>query len=214
MIRINLLQVDRERVRAKASTFQLPGQRITLACSLIVVATGLGILWWWWALDRQSVRLDADIVAAERETARLKTLIHQVETFEKQKQQLQQRVALIEELRQGQGAPVRMLDEISRAVPDVLWLTALTQDVSGELTITGKCATLTALSDFVGNLERSGFFKRPVEIIDSVVENAAPPVGELIKFSIKAQFQMPGLPATNAAAIPANATEARTAAKR
>jgi type IV pilus assembly protein PilN len=202
MIRINLLQADRERVKAKTSSFQ-PGQRVTLACSLIVIVTGLGLLWWWWALDRQSAQIDADIVAAQRETARLKTLITQVETFEKQKQQLQQRVALIEELRQGQGAPVHLIDQLSRAVPEMLWLTELTQDANGELTIAGRCVTLTALSDFVGNLERSGYFKRPVEIVDSQVENATKPVGELIKFSIRAQFQMPGAtPKTVAAGAP------------
>jgi type IV pilus assembly protein PilN len=191
MIRINLLQADRERVRAKSSPFQL-GQKLTLACSLILVVTAVGILWWWWALDRQSARLDADIVSAQREVARLKTLIHQVEDFEKRKQQLQQRVALIEELRKGQGAPVHLLDQLSRAVPDMLWLTELKQDPNGNLAIAGRCVTLTALSDFVGNLERSGYFKRPVEIVDSQVEAASGAVPELIRFSIRAQFEMPG----------------------
>lgn len=195
MIRINLLQTDRERARPKASPLQSAAQRATLAGTLLVVATGVGILWWWWALDRQSTQLDAELQAAERETARLKTIIQQVENFEKQKQQLQQRVALIEELRQGQSAPVHLVDQISRAVPDLLWLTEVQQDANSEVTIQGRCATLTALSDFVGNLERSGFFRRPVEIVDSQVENAPPPVGELIKFSVKAQFQMPGAPA-------------------
>lgn len=201
MIRINLLQADRERAKPKTSSFQSAAQRATLAGSLLVVATGLGVLWWWWALDRQSAQLNADLLAAERETARLKTIIEQVETFEKQKQQLQQRVALIEELRQGQGAPVHLVDQISRAVPDMLWLTEIQQNASNELTIQGRCATLTALSDFVGNLERSGFFRRPVEIVDSQVETLQAPAGELIKFSVKAQFQMPGTaPATGAAA--------------
>ena len=192
MIRINLLQSDRERSKPKASAFQSAAQRVTLAGSLLVIVAGLGVLWWWWALDRQSAQLTADLQAAERETARLKTIIEQVESFEAQKQQLQQRVALIEELRQGQSAPVHLVDQISRALPEALWLTEVQQDANSELTIQGRCATLTALSDFVGNLERSGFFLRPVEIVDSQVENAPAPVGELIKFSVKAQFQMPG----------------------
>ena len=198
MIRINLLQVDRERTRAKATTVQ-PGQRLTLACSLILVATSLGLVWWWWALDRQSTQVDADIVKAEREVKRLKTLIEQVESFEQRRQKLEQRVALIEELRQGQGAPVHLLDQLSRAIPEMLWLTDLTQDPNGELTVAGRCVTLTALSDFVGNLERSGFFAKPVEIVDSQVEAGSGSVGELIKFSIRAKFELPG-PAPSAPA--------------
>jgi type IV pilus assembly protein PilN len=206
MIHVNLLAPERDHAKRRSPGLPL-GQRVTVACTLILVAAGLGVLWWWWALERQSTRLDADIVAAQRETARLKTLITQVETFEKQKQQLQQRVALIEELRQGQSIPVHLLDQLSRALPDMLWLTDLKQDPSGELTIEGRCATLTALSDFVGNLEQSQYFSRPVEIIDSQVEPAAPPAGELIKFSVKAKFG----PAAGAApaAVPARAPVTR-----
>jgi type IV pilus assembly protein PilN len=210
MIRINLLQVDRERARAKTTTFQ-PGQRLTLACSLILVVTGLGLVWWWWALDRQSTQLDTDIVKAEREVNRLKTLIQQVESFEERKQKLQQRVALIEELRQGQGAPVHLLDQLSRAIPEMLWLTELTQDDNGELTIAGRCVTLTALSDFVANLERSGYFGKPdapVEIVDSQVESGSGAVGELIRFSIRAKFELPG-PAPSAPAKAAATTGAQ-----
>jgi hypothetical protein len=60
--------------------------------------------------------------------------------------------------------------------------------------IDGKCLSLTGLSDFVANLEGSGFFKKSVEILSSQSE-AAPQVaggGELIKFSLKAVFQQPG----------------------
>ena len=81
---------------------------------------------------------------------------------------------LIEELRKGQSAPVHMLDELSKALPEMLWLTQVKQD-GGDLTIEGRCTTLTALSDLVGNLEGSGYYRRPVEILDSQVEPATPP---------------------------------------
>ncbi len=191
MIRINLLPAGRVKAsrRRSGSSLQV-GQRVTLVCSLILVAAGIGVLWWWWALDRASARMDGELLAAQRETTRLRSVIQQVDSFEKQKQQLQQRVALIEELRKGQGAPVHIVDEISKALPDMLWLTELKQDPTGELTIDGKCVTLTSLSDFVGNLERSGQFRKPVEIIDSKVESAGSGgnATELIKFSVKAQF--------------------------
>lgn len=191
MIRINLLPAERARSAPKraSSGGMPPGQRVTLACSLILVAAGLGVLWWWWALGRASAKLDGEVLAAQRETTRLRSILQQVDSFEKQKQQLEQRVALIEELRKGQGAPVRILDEISKALPEMLWLTELKQDAAGnDLTMDGRCVTLTALSDFVGNLERSGQFRRPVEIVDSQVDAASGAGPELIKFSVKAHF--------------------------
>jgi Tfp pilus assembly protein PilN len=83
-----------------------------------------------------------------------------------------------------------MLDQISRALPQMLWLTQLKQ-VGLDVVIDGKCTTLTGLSEFVSNLEASGYFKRSVEIVNTTSEGAAP-AGELIKFTIRALFQQPG----------------------
>jgi Tfp pilus assembly protein PilN len=84
-----------------------------------------------------------------------------------------------------------MLDEISRSLPDMLWLTEVKQQ-GADLTITGRCTSLTALSDFVDNLKLGGYFK-PVEILDSQVEGTPPAgVSALTRFSIKATFVTPG----------------------
>jgi type IV pilus assembly protein PilN len=195
MIRINLIAGDRERAKRRPSAGssgpQLTQQRITLACSLIMVLTLLGVGWWYWSLKLQSDRIEEDIVTSQKETARLRTLIQQVQTNDARRAQLQQRVALIEELRKGREGPVRMLDEISRSLPDMLWLTEIKQQ-GAELTITGRCTSLTALSDFVDNLKLGGFFQ-PVEILDSQVDSAQPAAGGgLTKFSIKATSVTPG----------------------
>jgi type IV pilus assembly protein PilN len=184
LIRINLLTVDRERAKRKA-TFQV-GQKITVACSLILVAAALVVGWWFWSLQRDSADLDQQIVDAERETQRLQSVIQQVAQFEARRAQLQQRVTLIEELRKGQTGPVHLLDQISRALPDAMWLTDLRQ-VGSEITLDGRCTSLNALSDFVSGLEASNLFERPVEIVDSRVEAATGTTPELIRFSVKAR---------------------------
>ena len=90
MIRINLLATDREKAPRKASSLGFDiGQKVTLVCSLILLTTALGVGWWWWMLDRESARLESEIGAAPRETARLKTILAKVSQFESQKQQLQ-----------------------------------------------------------------------------------------------------------------------------
>jgi type IV pilus assembly protein PilN len=193
MIRINLLAVEREKPKKRAGVAFDIGQKVTLVCSLILVVTALGIGWWWWALNKKQSDLATQTENAQREMAHLKTILAQVATFDKQKHQLQDRVALIEELRKGQPRAVHMVDEVSKAVPDMLWLTDLKQD-GGELTIDGRCTSLTALSDFVGNIEHSPYFRRPVEILDSQVDPTAQAAnaGELIKFSLKATYALPG----------------------
>ena len=190
MIRINLLEVDRDRGKKKAIGFQT-GQKLTVACSLVLIAAALFVGWRYWTLTRESAELDAQIAASQQETARLRSIIVQVQQFDQRRAQLQQRVVLIEQLRQGQTGPVHMLDQISRGLPPMLWLTELKQ-VGADVVVDGKCTTLTGLSDFVANLEASGYFKRSIEIVSTLVEVAPPPAGELIKFSIKATFQQPG----------------------
>ncbi len=190
MIRINLIAGEREKPKRRAGFSIDIGQKVMLLCSLILVATALGIGWWWWSLDREQARLTTETSDAQREAARLKTILVQVADFDKQKQQLTERVALIEQLRKGQSAAVHMVDELAKSLPDMLWLTNMKQD-GGELTVDGRCTTLTALSDFVANLERSTYFRKPVEIVDSQVDNT-PNAGELIKFTLKATYALPG----------------------
>ena len=108
---------------------------------------------------------------AQAERQRLTTVLDQIKQFEDQRTQLQQRVALIEQLRKGQHSPVTLLDQVSRSLPERLWLTELKQ-VGADVTIDGRTTTLTSLSDFIGNLEGSGAFSRPVEILNSEVEKA------------------------------------------
>jgi Tfp pilus assembly protein PilN len=93
---------------------------------------------------------------------------------------------------------VHVLDEVSKSVPDRLWLTAMTQN-DKDFTIEGRTMSLTALSDFVANLEGSSWFKRPVEIIDSQVD-PNPQAGDLVRFTIRAQFDNKDAPAPGAPA--------------
>lgn len=189
MIRINLLTVERK--AKKAGSALLVGQKITIGCSIILIVAALFVGWKYWTVQQESARLDTEIAEARQEKARLQSIIKQVQDFEQQKAQLQQRVTLIEELRKNQTGPVHMLDQVSRALPSMLWLTELKQN-GNEIVISGRCMALTALSDFVGNLEASGYFKKSVEIVSSQTETTSPQAGELIKFSIKALFQPKG----------------------
>jgi type IV pilus assembly protein PilN len=184
LIKINLLTVDRERAKRKAK-FRV-GQKVTVGCSLTLVAAALAVGWWFWSLQRGSADLDRQIADAERETLRLQGVIQQVTQFEGRRAQLQQRVTLIEELRKGQTGPVHLLDQISKALPEAMWLTDLRQ-AANDITLEGRCTSLNSLSDFVSALEASELFERPVEIIDSRVEAPTTLTPELIRFSVRAR---------------------------
>jgi len=190
MIRINLLSVDRE--RTKRGVLIPPGQRVTIAASLIVIGTFLFVGWWFWSLHQASTRVDEELAKGEREMQQLRSVLSQVQRFEASKAQLQQRVTLIEQLRRGQSGPVHILDEISKAVPERLWLTQLTEK-GDEIVLAGMTTSFSGLSDFVANLESSIWFKKPVDIVDSQVMTDAK-TGDIFKFSVKAVFNNPEAP--------------------
>jgi type IV pilus assembly protein PilN len=185
LIRINLLAVERSERR---SAFAVSARTLTAACALILVVAGLGVGWWYWSLQTQSRDVDQQIADAQRETVRLQSVIQQVQQFEARRAQLQQRVTLIEELRKGRTGPVHLLDQVSQSLPDAMWLIEVKQS-GGDVSIDGRCMSLTALSDFVSGLESSVYFERPVEIVDSAVEPASTTSPELIRFTVKARFK-------------------------
>jgi type IV pilus assembly protein PilN len=191
MIRINLVAGERRTVKTGGRRFDL-AQKMTVIGSLIVLVTVLLVGWRYWALGQQETQLAADFDAARREESRLGEVLKQVTDFETQRTQLQQRVALIDELRRGQNAPVHMIDQISRSLPEMTWLVAVRQE-GYDITIEGRSTTMSSLSDFVGNLEATRYFQRPVEIVESEVVAGQKDGADLIDFTIRGKFHMSGL---------------------
>ncbi len=206
MIRVNLL--GREGRKKKAGASLNAGQRLTVACSLVLVAAAGGIGWWYYSLDQASARVDADLADAQQQLAQLQPVLIQLQRSQQRQQALQQRVALIEQLRVGQSLPVQLLDHVSKSLPEMLWLTQMNQ-VNSEVTIEGRSTTLISLSDFVGNLGTSALLQKPIEIVTSQVESApatatsgqaSGPAVDLIRFVVKAQLAP--LTRQNSAAAP------------
>ena len=200
MIRINLLASE-TRGAKPAATFDI-GQKITYLGAVLFVLTAAGLGWRYWSLGQQELAIEQDIQSATQEEQRLSAILREVQQFEARKRQLEQRVTLINELRKGQNAPVHIVDQISRALPEMTWMTSLKQE-GYQVTIEGRCLTLTSLSDFIGNLEASSYFRKPVEILDSkVVSGGDKGSPDLIQFSIRGVFQMAGIDKTPAPVKP------------
>ena len=186
MIRINLLGGNTAATPAPASIDL--GQRVTVACSVIVVATIVVLGWRFWSLRQESSELQQELAAAGQEISRLRPVVEQVLVLDADRTRLEQRVAVVEGLRGGLSGPVHMLDQLSRAMPESLWLVRLVQDADA-VVVAGRSLTLGALSDFMANLEGSGYFEPPVEIIGSQLEETDQ--GELVRFELRAAFLIP-----------------------
>lgn len=198
MIRVNLIAGERRAAKAAGRSMDL-AQRVTMGGTALLIVTALGVGARYWTMWQAESSVATEIASAKREEARLAEVLKQVAEFDTQREDLQRRVALIDELRRGQNAPVHIVDEISRSLPEMTWLTSLKQE-GYDVTLQGRCMSLTALSDFVGNLEQTHYFKKPVEIVSSEVVKGDKDGPELISFTVKGTFQMSGIDQPAAAA--------------
>ena len=80
MIRINLLAGSAVPPPRRASIDL--GQRVTVACSVIVVATVVVIGWRFWSLRQESYQLQQELTTADQEIARLGPVVDRVQALE------------------------------------------------------------------------------------------------------------------------------------
>ena len=94
---------------------------------------------------------------------------------------LKSKVDVINDLKNKQHGPVRILDEVSRALPELVWLTQL--KLSGTaITLTGEAMDENAVANYYSNLDSSPFFEEPV------VKNLARKRGDDFGFTLTAVF--------------------------
>ena len=161
MIKINLLAEKKKKPSKTRSEprFEVEGAGSGRNIVLIgVLMVGLvAAVGWWWTLDRSISDWQAKIVAADQELKRLEAAIKKTEEFEAQKELLTRKITLITNLKKQQTVPVYIMYQISRNLPDFLWLESMSADDS-KITISGKATTYAAVSNFYGNLSDSGYF--------------------------------------------------------
>lgn len=162
MIRINLLTEARAAAARKKKAFLPSGARLNNLILLGGVAAGLlyiGIMAL--VLTSKGRRLDEDITRANEEVARLRSIIDEVKGYEDKKASLEAKIQLINDLKTNQKGPVRLMDEISKALPDLVWLSDLM--VSGQqVNLKGRTLSPNAVATYLENIKKSPFFAEPV----------------------------------------------------
>jgi Tfp pilus assembly protein PilN len=158
MIRINLLAGERQTQKKKGggaavSAPSAPGAvQLYLFLALFVGGAIALCVFGWLYKSAQLAELDNEIAAAQLRQQQLQEIAQEVARYEAQKELLERKLQTIRDLKALQGASVRLIDEISRAMPEFLWLESLDQTGSG-LTFRGKSNSLNAVANFIQNLQ-------------------------------------------------------------
>jgi len=154
MIRINLLAADRptkkKKVAAAPGAVQAYLLLTVLAGGAVLVCLALYLY-----MSGQIRELDSKIVAAEQRQRELQEIKKQVDALEQKRATFQRKVDLIYKLQAEQQGPVHMLDELSKALPDFVWLGALDQ-AGNQIRISGQSNSLTSVADYITALQSAG----------------------------------------------------------
>jgi len=186
MIRVNLLAADRPSAGKKTKAPSAPGA-VQLYLFLAVFVGGaivLCVLAWFWVTGEIASK-DRMIAERNKRLTDLQAVKKQVDEFQAKKKTLEDKVTLIERLRAEQAGPVHMLDEISKALPDFVWLSSLDQN-GANISMKGQTSGLTAVADFIANLQRSGWFPS-VELKSTTEQN------NVVTFEVGATFKDPAI---------------------
>ncbi len=162
MIRINLLQAREVRQRLELR------RQIQVACVLLVLGLGLGG-WIFYHQGQTRQARERELRQIEAELKSLEKILEEVKAFEEQTALLQRKLDAIEAIKASQRFPAPYLDEISRRLPEQVWLVAL-QETGNTMKISGKSLNGNpGVADFMKNIERSPLFGT-AGLIESVSE--------------------------------------------
>ncbi|HEX3525889.1 MAG TPA: PilN domain-containing protein [Thermoanaerobaculia bacterium] len=162
MIKINLLSEGKRTVRKAAKTPSvLQGQDIGLWLLAVGLLLGVAaVAGYWWKLNGDIDTQKSEIAAANQEVERLAAVIKEVEDYKHKKAELERKIKLINDLKLNQRGPVRVMDHISRALPELLWLDKMTMHPNN-IEIEGRAFNTNAVANFIENLDKVPEFEEP-----------------------------------------------------
>ena len=216
MIRINLLGQIRPKASRRPVDTGAALPALFIGAGLVLGVLVLGFLFYSW--QQQLNAENSKIKTLQAQKADLESIKQQVETFDKQKQVLQQRVSTIEQLQRDRTGGQDLLDMVANTVSrtENLWLTTMTRKGTS-LSIEGSSASVNAVANFITALKRSGYFQK-VEIKETKQDDKNTAV-QTFNFQLSAEITPPQIGPTapaqpKAAHTPTKAAPAATPAKK
>jgi Tfp pilus assembly protein PilN len=165
LIKINLVREGRA-VRGAGATTGAPvaaagGSSLNNILIVAGVVLGALIAAGWWFVESNKLAEKKGLVASKTvEAQKLEKIIKQVEGYQKQKESLQKRIDVINQLKQNQKGPVRLMDRVSQDLPDLVWLDKMSIG-GGVVTIDGRGLNPNAIANFVENVKNDPMFEEP-----------------------------------------------------
>ena len=181
MIRINLLPRDERQVRRK---IVLPNLGAMVPVFALLAVTGL-LVAFSVIQTMQVARLKADIAHAREEAEKLRPQIQTIQELTQKREELTRRLNVIASLDKNRLWRVKLVDELSRCVPEHLWLTNYEEIGPDQVKIEGVTFSNLLVADFMSRLEASPLYG-DIDLV--VAEKGQIDQRNVVKFTITAKM--------------------------
>lgn len=189
MIRINLLKPEAKEFKEGPP---LPGPEVrakkafpltTLVVLFIIIVLAAAFFFQKRMMDKERSRL----AAAQAERSKLQYVIAKLDQLEQQKAVFEQKINLITQLKAQQNTAVNIMDELSKRLPDWVWLTEVSFE--GQLVqLRGNALSNNLIADYIFNLQNSPHFTT-VNLISSTQKTVRN--SQYLEFSLTLSYVLP-----------------------
>lgn len=153
MIRINLLPVE------QTKKWEL-GQKQIILFLLVLLGVGAGNWSWSAGVSEALQNRQRQVQRIRQDIAQLDQVIAEVKDIAKEKEAIELKLGVLEDLRKARTGPVKLLDNLAVIMPERAWLESF-QEREGRLILRGGAVTNEDLADLIRALKSSAYFKEP-----------------------------------------------------
>lgn len=182
MIKINLLPTVRE-VKKRETIRQ---QMAVVIGAVVIELVFIGYLNA--TINGQIKRTKDNMTKTRNEIKKLEEIIKEVKDIEKRRNELEAKLKVIENLEKGRVASVIILDELSKVIPEKMWITDF-KESQNNLSLKGVALNNQTVADFIQNLEKSEIFQN---IAFGSSNQVTKEKYKLVEFDISFRAKVPG----------------------
>lgn len=150
MIKINLL--------GEAEQGPKEGLYWLLAYAASFVLCLSGFFYYGTSVSAQLEAAESEVESYETQLSQLQTKTAEVANLERKQNELNAKIALVAKLKKSRTGPVRVLDDLNEAIPELAWLSEVVEQ-NEKMKLQGYSLDNQTVTKFIRTLDKSPYFK-------------------------------------------------------
>jgi type IV pilus assembly protein PilN len=167
MIKVNLLKPERKDVSGAdlsttADFSEIREEKVNIPGAIIVAVLIIGVIAFLYITQANELESKIKLASEKKaEETKLKNQLKDEDRLKRLERDLKLRIKTIQELKKKQKQPVYMLLEISKSLPERVWITRMTFN-GDKIKISATALSRNLISAFTKNIESSPYFRNLV----------------------------------------------------